>query len=387
MGTLYERLGVRTYVNATGHETRSGGSLMPPEVLAAMHDAAQHHVWLPDLQAAAGHRVAEAVGAPAALVTSGAAGAILLAVAGCLTGIDREKALALPRTPPDRRNRVLVWRMARPNYLYPSAEAAGGVLVEVGQPDAPIAPEAFGEALAAEGHRAAAVLLMIHALDERRDLTGGWEPFVRGVCRYAGPAGVPVLVDAAAELPPRGLVRHLLDLDAAGVMLSGGKAIRGPQSTGILAGRPDLVAAAAANNAPEQRIGRPLKVGKEELCGLVAAVERFWALDEAAQLAEWRGWCREIAGAAAAWPAARGEVVEGVPGYGRPPLAAKALVHLPDEATAEAVAVRLRNGDPGVRCLRRGAALLFNPMALLPGDADVVAQRLREALRDVSGTR
>ena len=75
----------------------------------------------------------------------------------------------------------------------------------------------------------------------------------------------------------------------------GGKATRGPQSTGILAGRPDLVAAAAANNAPEQRIGRPLKVGKEELCGLVAAVERFWALDEAAQLAEWRGWCREIA--------------------------------------------------------------------------------------------
>lgn len=360
---------------------------MPPEVLAAMHEAAQHHVWLPDLQAAAGRRVAAVVGAPAALITSGAAGAILLAVAGCLTGVDREKALVLPRTPPGARNQVLVWHMSRPNYLYPSTEAAGGVLVELGQPDQLITPEAFGEALSASRGRVAAVLLMIHVLDEQRQLTGGWEPFVRGVCQLASRAGVPVLVDAAAELPPRGLVRQLLDLGAAGVMVSGGKAIRGPQSSGFLAGRPDLVEAAAFNNAPEQRIGRPLKVGKEEICGLVAAVERFWSLDEAAQLAEWRSWCTEIAGAAASWDRARGEVVEGVPGYGRPPIAAKALVHVPDESIAEGVATRLREGEPGIRCFRRGSALLLNPMALLPGEAGVIARRLREVLRDVSGER
>ena len=380
MDSMYERLGVRPYINAAGHETRHGGSLMPPEVLAAMQGAAQRHVWLPELQAAAGRRVADVVGAPAALITSGAAGAILLAVAGCLTGTDGEKALALPRTPPGARNRVLVWRLPRPNYLYPATEAAGGVLVELGQPDAPVAPEAFGEAIRTGGGRVAAVLLMIHVLDERRDLTGGWEPFVGGVSRHANEAGVPVLVDAAAELPPRGLVRRLLDLGVAGVMVSGGKAIRGPQSSGVLAGRPDLIEAATLNNAPEQRIGRPLKVGKEELCGLVAAVERFWALDEGAQLAEWRRWCAEIAGAAAGRPGARGEVVEGVPGYGRPPVVAKALVHLRDEATAEAAAGFLREGEPGIQLFRRGAALLFNPMALLPGEAATVARRLGQVL-------
>ena len=121
-------------------------------------------------------------------------------------------------------------------------------------------------------------------------------------------------------------------------------------------------------------------MGKEELCGLVAAVERFWALDEGAQLAEWRRWCAEIAGAAAERPGARGEVVEGVPGYGRPAVVAKALVHLPDEATAEEAAGFLREGEPGIQLFRRGASLLFNPMALLPGEAATVARRLRQVL-------
>ena len=96
-----------------------------------------------------------------------------------------------------------------------------------------------------------------------------------------------MLVDAASELPPRDLIRRLLDLGVAGVIVSGGKAIRGPQSTGILAGTPDLIAAAHLNNNPLSAIGRPMKVGKEELCGLVAAVERFFALDEREQLAGW----------------------------------------------------------------------------------------------------
>jgi seryl-tRNA(Sec) selenium transferase len=369
---------------------------MPPEVLAAFQEAARGYVWLPALQEATGRRVAEVVGAPAALLTSGAAGAILLAVAGCLTGTDRERTLRLPRLPPGTPDEVLVWRMPRPNYLYQPVEAAGGTLVEVGDPAGPLSAADFKRAL---GPRPAAVLLMIHTLDEGRHLTGGWEDLIGGVCRAVAGSGARVLVDAAAELPPRALVRRLLDLGVDGVMLSGGTAIRGPQSSGLLLGQTDLIAAAGANNAPEQRIGRPLKVGKEELCALTVAVERFFSLDEGALLGEWREACQTIAAGAqgrggagrGVKPAGRGgataRVVEGIPGYGRPPLVPKAVV-TPGGGAAGATALqeRLRAGSPAGQTMRRGAQgadgaeVLFNPMTLQPGEAELIAARLRRAL-------
>jgi L-seryl-tRNA(Ser) seleniumtransferase len=192
---------------------------------------------------------------------------------------------------------------------------------------------------------------------------------------------VPVLVDAAAELPPRRLIRDLLDLGASGVMVSGGKAIRGPQSSGLLLGNPELVAAAAINNAPEQRIGRPLKVGKEELCGLVVAVEQFFAMDEEAQLAEWRGWCETIVAAADGRGGAWAEVVEGVPGFGRPPIVPKALVSPAGGVEAAAArSERLCAGEPGIQTTRGRDRVLFNPMTLRPSQAALIAARMREAL-------
>jgi seryl-tRNA(Sec) selenium transferase len=368
---------------------------MPAEVLAAMNQAAQHYVSLRALQDAAGRRIAEVVGAPAALVSSGAAGAILLGAAACLTGADKEKVYALPDTPEDGKNQILVWAAPRPNYMYQACRAAGAKLVQVGEIGGPVSPDMFRDAM---GPRTAGVLLVLAPIDQARDKIGGWEAFVGGVARYANAAGVPVLVDAASELPPRGLIRQLLDLGAAAAIVSGGKAIRGPQSTGILAGRPDLVEAAALNNNPLSAIGRPMKVGKEEICGLVAAVERFFAMDEAAQLAEWHAQAQRIAetanaaggqGSRAATGPRRGtgvraEVIAGHPDYGRPPLVPKAVVRFDGgAAAADALAAQLAEGEPSIQGLRQRDHLILNPMTLGPGEAEIVARRLRAALHEL----
>lgn len=376
--TVYDRLGVRTFINATGHNTAQGGSLMPPDVLEAMHQGAQRHVELRELQDAAGRRIAEVIGMPAALVSSGAAGGILLAAAATLTDMDRDKVYALPETPPNGKNQIVVWRAPRPNYMHQACQAAGAILVEVGEPDGPVSPEHFRNAF---GPRTAAVLLVLARIDQARERTGGWESFIGGVCRYANQAGVPVLVDAAAELPPRSLPRRLLDVGASTAIFSGGKAIRGPQCSGLVLGRPELIAAAALNNNPNSAVGRPMKVGKEEICGLVAAVERFFGLDEQAQRAEWEDWTRLMAAAVAGQPSVRAEVIADHPDYGRPPFAPKAVLRFDGAATAaQALAAELANGEPSIHALRHGDHLILNPMALEPGDAELIAGRLRTVL-------
>ena len=383
----YGALGVRPVINAMGHETSLSGSLMPPDVVSAMAGAARQYVPLRELQLATGARVAQIIGAPAALITTGAAGAMFLATAAVLAGQDRERALRLPRTDPGMPNEVIVWRMARPNYLYPPCEAAGGVLVEVETPDgdgdgALLRPSHFAAAFT---KRTAAVMLMIHTLDEARDRTGGWEEIVGGVAREAHNAGVPVFVAAAAELPPRALVPRLFELGASAIMLSGGKAIRGPQSSGILAAHPALIEAALVHCPPDRMLGRMLKVGKEELVGLTVAVERFWGMDERGQLAAWRAMCetvvravRDVGGSSGV----RASVVEGVPGYGRPPIVPKAFLQMEGgDMAVQRVAERLLADDPPIHVHRRRDGVIVNPMALETGEDEVVAARLARALR------
>ena len=379
----YARLGVATFINASGHNTAQGGSLMPAEVLAAMNAAARRHVRLADLQTAAGRRIAEVVGAPAAVVGSGAAGCILLGAAACLSGKDTGRIHALPQTAPGAVNEMVVWAATGPNYMYQACRAAGAKLVEVGEAGGLVTPEDFGDALDAA---TAGILLVLAPIDQAREHIPDWREFIGEVCRYADEADVPVLVDAASELPPRRLIPELLDLGVAGVIVSGGKAIRGPQSTGLLLGWPDLVEAAALNANPNSAIGRPMKVGKEELCGVVAAVERFFGLDEAAQLAEWRGRAVAICTAVKAADAAgvSAEVIEGHPDYGRPPLVPKAVLRFArGGAAADALYKELAEGigGPRINALRQREDLIFNPMSLEPGEAETIAERVADLLR------
>jgi len=372
---IYEELGVRRFINAWGTVTILGGSVMPEPVVQAMVDAARSYVTLRELQDRAGARIAEMVGVEAALVSSGAAGGITLAAAACITGADWDRVYRLPDTS-GLKNEIVVVQAKRPNYMYQAAEHVGARLIHVGSPER-VAPEDFSAAI---GPRTAAVLLVVASLDHQRDRSSGVTATVENVAAVARRAGVPVIVDAAAELPPTANFRAFLAMGADLAIFSGGKALRGPQSTGLIVGRGDLIGAAAMNNNPNSSIGRPMKVGKEEMAGLVKAVEIYVQRDEEAELRRWEATCHRVAEQLAGVPGVRTEVV--VSGrYARPPIVPVCLIHLDSAGvTRDEVDRRLMGGDPGIGVGKFDGGLIVNPMTLLEGEEIVVAQRLRDAL-------
>jgi L-seryl-tRNA(Ser) seleniumtransferase len=415
--TVYERLGVQPVVNGVGTVTRLGGSLMPPPVLEAMLDAARAYVPLDKLQAAAGKRLAELTHNEAAYVSSGAAAGLVLATAACITGADPERMAMLPRPEriPGGKHKVVVFRAQRNGYDF-AVRQVGVELVEVG----PTRAEAAGRPVAAAD--------LEQALDDKtaavvyfagQHLAAGALP-VDEVVRIAHRRAVPVIVDAAAQIPaaenlwrftasgPAPWTQALLALDlpeaaacaqaiAGGerangqpvktapvgadlAVFSGGKGLCGPQSSGLIVGRADLIAAIARQGNPNALIGRPMKVGKEEICGLVAAVEWYLSRDFRALAVQYEAQVRHvldavegIAGVSAsrAWPNEAGQPMP------------RALVRLAPEAalTRDALQAALRAADPPIELANAGDdGVYVNPQDLRPGDDVLVAAALRSAL-------
>lgn len=375
--SVYQQLDVHPVINGMGSVTIYGGSLMPEPVLQAMVEAAGHFVPLRTLQERAGARIADLAGVEAALVSSGAAGGIALAVAGCLTGTDPQLVQRLPETSTIA-NEVVVVAAERPNYMYQAAEAVGARLVHVGTADRVTAAD-FATAF---GDRTAAVLLIVATLDQRRANRPGTVVTIEEVAAVTRAAGIPLLVDAAAELPPTDNLRAFVRQGADVVIFSGGKGLRGPQASGLVLGRHDLIAAAAANNNPNSAIGRPHKVGKEEIVGLVRAVELFVERDEAAERRRWQQIVDHIAANLQDLPGVRTQVV--VDGrYARPPILPVCLIHLNEGALGRSraeVVMQLLEGEPGIALGSFEGGLLVNPIAIEPGEEQIIAQRLRQAL-------
>jgi L-seryl-tRNA(Ser) seleniumtransferase len=293
---IYARLGVKRRINAAGTLTRLGGSPMASEVLDAMRDAAAIAVDIGELQSAASRIIAKATGAEAGLVTSGASAALTLAAAACLAGYDIARMARLPDTR-DMPNEIVMARAHRNAYDH-ALRLAGATIVDIGHNDRGTGAGVRGleawEIEAAFGPRTAAFCFVATA-ETKHDL-----PCVVENCRRRA---VPVIVDAAAQLPPSANLQAFIAASADLVVFSGGKAIGGPQSTGILAGKRDLVAAALLQQLdmdvvperwhapdfvdrakvpvpPHHGIGRGFKVGKEEIVGLLVALERFSAGDD-----------------------------------------------------------------------------------------------------------
>jgi D-glucosaminate-6-phosphate ammonia-lyase len=273
-GRVYERLGVQPIINAAGSETAAGGTLMPQAVLDAMAEAAGQYVLIEELNAAVGRKIAEATGAEAGYVTSGAAGGLLLAAAACIAGDDPVKVDRLPQSD-GMANEFVIHRVHRINYDH-MFRAAGGRIVEIGLPRATYEWELH----AALAERTAGVVWV-----DSPSVAPGALPFDT-VARIAHERGVPVIVDAASTLPPVHHLRHWIERGADLVSYSGGKGIRGPQNTGLLAGRADLIAGAAANGSPRTGVGRAAKVSKEAMAGLAVALELFLQRDHAADFRE-----------------------------------------------------------------------------------------------------
>jgi uncharacterized pyridoxal phosphate-dependent enzyme len=275
--SVYDLLGVKTVINAAGTLTTLGGSLMPPEVLAALTSAAQHFVDLEELQTRIGERIAALIGVEAALVTTGAAGAMLLGTAAAVTRGDRERIARLPDTT-GMPNEVLTQKSHHTGYDH-QVTGCGVRLVDV---------ETREELERAINERTA-LMLFYNLLEPNGQITK--EEWIEVAHRR----GIPTLVDAAADVPPLEALSRYNRLGFDLVAISGGKGLSGPSNTGLLLGKRDLIAAARLNASPNcGTIGRMLKVSKEDMVALWAAVERYFRLDHAAELREWERRLTEI---------------------------------------------------------------------------------------------
>jgi len=366
----YRDLGLRRVVNASDTLTVLGGGRLSPGVLEAMTQAAAHHIDIPDLLAATGRHLAELTRNEAALVVGGAAAGLAVATAGAIAGTDPALVDALPADPPPRSEVVLM--RAQRNPYDRAISQTGARIVEIGYFDA--TPEhQFRSAL---NERTAAVVWFAGTQFE-----WGALPLERTVA-IAHEAGVPVIVDAAAQLPPvENLWHYTVDLGADLVVFSGGKGLRGPQNSGLVLGRADLVEAAAANTYPRHSTGRSMKTSKESILGLVAAVEEALATDWEAARERWEAIVATVVehvGAlegVSAWRVPTGRLGQAYP---------RAFVrweHGPADAAALAAAmasglvpVVIGHDDARDKCV------YVNPFSLLEGEAEVVVQRLVDEL-------
>ena len=274
-GNIYMRLfDMKPHLPAHGHATKLGGSRMPAEVVEAMQEANHYFVLMDELAIHAGEKAAKILKAEAALITSGASGGLLLGTAACLTGDDEEKMRALPHPSWSKRECVI---QKSHRYMYDHAlRAAGAELVEV---------EGRDQLMNAIGENTALIFgLPPHGRPRDPDVEVECEELIE----IGKDAGVPVLIDGASRLPPTGNLTVWGELGADLVVLSGGKGLEGPQSTGLLSGRADLIAAARTQAAPNEFIGRGMKVGKEEIVGLIVALERYQRLDHEAERVAWQ---------------------------------------------------------------------------------------------------
>lgn len=263
MTNVYEKLDIRPVVNAAATLTRLGGSLMPPPVIEAMAGAAGQYTDLHELQRKVGDRIAELTKNEAAFVTSGAAAGITMTVASCIAGTDPVLQQDFPYLDTARKREVIVYKGQRNGYDY-AARQTGARLVEI-TPDGDDLEMAISEKTACVLYFAGVLAKEGLPLEE--------------VIAIAHTMGAPVIVDAAAQIPPISNLWHFTtELGADAAIFSGGKGLRGPQSSGIVVGKKELIEGIRPNAAPNQSVGRPMKVGKEEMAGILAALE--WSLDQ-----------------------------------------------------------------------------------------------------------
>jgi L-seryl-tRNA(Ser) seleniumtransferase len=392
-GGIYDRLGVPVIVNGKGTATRLSGGIMHPDVAAAMNEASRACVDMVALHAAAARRIAAATRAESGIVTAGAAAGLMLATAACIARLDPAIMAMLPRTR-GVANEIVVARSQRNAYDH-AIRTAGGRLVEVGLPDrfagAGERDAEPWEFAAAIGPRTAAVLWVADGMAR---------PALAELVEVAHARGVPVIVDAAAELPPAANLYRFVEAGADLVAFSGGKALGGPQASGILAGRRELIMSAALQmldldmamdafnpppafidkallpGLPRNGVGRPCKAGKEEIAGLMVALERFLEESDDCRSARLEAPLREIQGALPELPL---ELLTGFVPRLRLAVGSPSLARQLDSALrARSPAIYLEPGE-----IDHGR-LYVSPLCLKAGDAGLIVSALADSWREIT---
>jgi L-seryl-tRNA(Ser) seleniumtransferase len=373
---IYTRLlGVRPHLGAHEHISRLSGSRMSEEVMQAMAEANKFFVDMHELGAAAGRHIAKIMGAEDAIVTSGGFSAMILGAAACLTGADPEKIEALPQVTWSRKECLI---QTGHRFDYEKAyRIAGMTIVEAKT------REEFKRSMSERTAMVAAL-----AVVEKQSVFTTPLPLKRSshppaevmmpkeLIEVGRKAGVPVLVDMASDLPPASNLTRFIQMGADLVVVSGGKAIGGPQSTGILAGRKDLIEAARIHNSPNENIGRGMKVGKEEIIGLIAALDRYIKIDHDAEIAGWNAKAKRLAHELQGIPGLTAEYAMNTMGYADVDLSwDKTIIPLTEEEARK----KLAEGHP--RVLYDEAV---RTCQLRDGEDVLLARRLREFFKNAA---
>ena len=358
----FRELGVRPFINAAGTYTAMTASLMPPDVMDAINYASKHYVMLDELHDRIGERVAKLVRAEAAMITSGAASALTLGTAGVLTGTDRQKISDVPNLA-TMKSEVIIQKAHRFGYDR-ALRNCGVTLVEV---------ETRDDLERAVNDKTAMMLFYNNNNKEGRIQDQEFADLGRK-------DRIPTMNDAAADVPP---VENLWKYSQMGfdlVAFSGGKGIRGPQSAGLLLGKKPLIAAARLNGSPNgNAIGRGMKVNKEEMVGMLAALELFVARDHEKEAREFERRAEAIRSSATSVPGVKAEVFVPEVANHVPHVRVTWDVASKPRTPADVVRAMLA-GEPSIAIRSEGDSLVIGVWMMQPAEEKIVAQRLRQEL-------
>jgi L-seryl-tRNA(Ser) seleniumtransferase len=379
----YNKLGVPTIINAAGTYTTLTAACMPPVVLAAVQKAALHPVRLHDLQVKSGEYIAKRLQCEGAVVTSGAAGAITLATAACMQYANTMSPMAMPQSVDGLKNQVIVQKAHRYGYDH-AIFLCGARITEV------LTLDDYKRACAAGN---AVMTNFFNAAEEEDGVAGTAQIGREEWLRVAHEHNIPCHLDAAADMPPISNLWKYTGMGFDLVCFSGGKGMRGPQNAGLLLGKKHLTDLAQENNNPNEGVGRGMKVAKEQIVGMVAAVDWFLAQSDDGMQAEFHGRAERIAAHLKDIPTLKHDIVV--------PAVANAIPHLViryDQGRVGKspleVSDMLRKGSPSIELNpstgRKAASaglpggedtIVVGVWMLQPGEDLIVARRLHEVLK------
>lgn len=365
--SVYAQLGIRPVINLAGTQTVYGASKIWDELHESMAEASREYIVLAELHEKVGERLARLTGCESAMVTTGAAGAICLGTCASLTGEDVAKVRRLPDLT-GMKTEVVIQKLHRNGYDH-AVRTTGVRIVEV---------ETLEQLQKACGPQTA---MMYYLGGTSHDYAEPLAIPVEQCLAVTKKAGVPVLVDAANMLPPWGNIPKLAELGVDLIAISGGKHMRGPQCSGILAGRKDLIRAAALNSSPNSdSLGRPMKAGREEIVGCWLACEKYARLDFDAMDKES---ARQAAYLMEQLDKIKGLNVEKTP-FDRTRRVHRVKVSWDESKlgmNVRQVMQQLRDGEPRIVVLRANPGIEFTVFMNEPGDEKLAARRMREIFK------
>jgi len=368
----YNDLGVKKIINAAGTYTKFSGSLMSHEVLKAMEIASHNFVDIDELLQKTGEYIAKSINAEAALITAGAAAGLTLSAAACMAGSKPECIKALPNTE-GMKNEIIIMRCHRNPYDN-AMIVAGAKFIEIGNAIETYSWE-FKDAI---GEKTAAVAFFVQSemLEASLSLTK--------IIEIAHAKNIPVIVDAAAELPPIENLNKFTKMGADIVLFSGGKDFRGPQSSGLILGKRDIVNICRIHGYPHHAIGRPMKLDKETIMGFVRAFELYLKEDHQKRIERWEKQVQQILKGFSSIPHI--QVLQGYPTQPltQPATIPRIYVKFDEEGlglTKEDIARELYEGDPRIAAVVEKNYLTFNPHMLAEGEEDLIIERMKEIIK------